>query len=159
LKYNRDAAAVRIFPPAVPIVTIALGIGLNRILPIELPFEIPIPFRYWLGGIIVTCAFLGLGAWSILIMRRDGQREYPWEPTFNIIDHGPFRLTRNPMYLQMVLVCLGVGIAFMNWWILLLTPVCGWLLLRLAIIPEEAYLEKKFGDTYLAYKERVRRWL
>ncbi len=156
---NRDAAAVRIFPPVIPALIILLGIGLNYVWPIDLALAISKPLRFWIGGAIVVSAMLGLGAWSILIMRRDGQREYPWEPTFNIIDHGPFRLTRNPMYLQMVLVCLGVGIAFMNWWLLLLTPVCGWLLLRLAIIPEEAYLEKRFGDTYLAYKERVRRWL
>jgi len=159
LEDNRDAAAVRIFPPVIPALIILLGIGLNYVWPIDLALAISKPLRFWIGGAIVVSAMLGLGAWSILIMRRDGQREYPWEPTFNIIDHGPFRLTRNPMYLQMVLVCLGVGIAFMNWWLLLLTPVCGWLLLRLAIIPEEAYLEKKFGDTYLAYKERVRRWL
>lgn len=138
---------------------IALGIGLNQIFPIELLFEIPKPLRYWLGGIVVACAMLGLGAWSVLIMRCDGQSENPWKPTFNIIDRGPFRLTRNPMYLQMVIVCLGVAIALTNWWLLLLTPFCGWLLERLAILPEEAYLEQKFGDSYLAYKERVRRWL
>jgi protein-S-isoprenylcysteine O-methyltransferase Ste14 len=59
----------------------------------------------------------------------------------------------------MVLVCVGVAVILMNWWILALTPVCGWLLQRFAILPEEAYLERKFGDTYLAYKRRVRRWL
>jgi len=47
----------------------------------------------------------------------------------------------------------------MNWWILVLTPVCALLLQRLAIRPEEAYLERKFGAAYLAYKRRVRRWL
>ncbi|MGI9293992.1 MAG: methyltransferase family protein [Pseudomonadales bacterium] len=159
MEYNRDSAAVRMFPPAIPVLIIALGIGLNRIFPIESLVEIPIPFRYWLGGIIVACAMLGLGGWAVLIMRRDGQSENPWKPTFNIIDRGPFRLTRNPMYLQMVLVCLGVGIALMNWWLLLLTPLCGSLLHRLAIIPEEDYLERKFGDSYRKYKERVRRWL
>jgi protein-S-isoprenylcysteine O-methyltransferase Ste14 len=47
----------------------------------------------------------------------------------------------------------------MNWWVLVLTPVAAWMLQRLAILPEEAYLERKFGDDYLAYKRRVRRWL
>jgi protein-S-isoprenylcysteine O-methyltransferase Ste14 len=159
METNRDSAAVRIFPPVIPVLIIAFGIGLNRILPIELLFEMPKPFRYWLGGIIVACAMLGLGGWSILTMRREGQSENPWKPTFNIIDHGPFRVTRNPMYLQMVFVCLGVAVALMNWWLLLMTPLCGWLLQRLAIIPEEEYLERKFGDSYLTYKERVRRWL
>lgn len=63
------------------------------------------------------------------------------------------------MYLQMVLVCLGLAIALLNWWLLLLTPVCGWLLQKMAIRPEERYLEAKFGDQYLSYKQRTRRWL
>ena len=63
------------------------------------------------------------------------------------------------MYLQMVLVCVGVAVILMDVWILALTPVCAWLLQRFAILPEEAYLERKFGDAYLAYKSRVRRWL
>jgi protein-S-isoprenylcysteine O-methyltransferase Ste14 len=63
------------------------------------------------------------------------------------------------MYLQMVLVCAGLAIALMNWWILLLTPLCAWLLHKLAILPEEAYLEQKFGEAYLSYKRRTRRWI
>lgn len=63
------------------------------------------------------------------------------------------------MYLQMVLVCVGFAIILWDVWVLALTPLCGWLLQRLAILPAEAYLERKFGDAYLAYKRRVRRWL
>jgi protein-S-isoprenylcysteine O-methyltransferase Ste14 len=92
-------------------------------------------------------------------MRRSGQSENPWKPTTSIIERGPFRITRNPMYLQMVLVCIGVAIALMNIWLFMLTPLCAWLLQRTAIIPEERYLEVKFGDAYLDYKSRVPRWL
>ena len=63
------------------------------------------------------------------------------------------------MYLQMVLACLGVAVMLMNGWIVIFTAIAAWLLQRLAIVPEEAYLERKFGDVYLAYKRRVRRWL
>jgi protein-S-isoprenylcysteine O-methyltransferase Ste14 len=63
------------------------------------------------------------------------------------------------MYLQMVLVCIGIAILLLNWWLILLSPVCAWLLWRLAIAPEEVYLEEKFGDEYVAYKNRVRRWI
>jgi len=76
-----------------------------------------------------------------------------------IVEHGPFRITRNPMYLQMVLICIGFAVMLMNAWILALTPVCAWVLQLFAILPEEAYLERKFGGAYLAYKSRVRRWL
>jgi protein-S-isoprenylcysteine O-methyltransferase Ste14 len=47
----------------------------------------------------------------------------------------------------------------MNWWLFVFTPVTGWLLQRFAILREEAYLERKFGESYVAYEERVRRWL
>jgi protein-S-isoprenylcysteine O-methyltransferase Ste14 len=156
---QRDAAAVRIFPPAVPLLTVLAGIGLNRLWPIDLGVGIPAPARYWLGGAIVLGSILCLGAWPVFLLRQSGQSENPWKPTLQIVERGPFRFTRNPMYLQMVLVCIGIAAMLMNWWILLLTPVCAWLLERLAILPEEAYLERKFGETYRAYTRRVRRWL
>jgi protein-S-isoprenylcysteine O-methyltransferase Ste14 len=155
----KDSAAVRIFPPVIPALVILTGIGLQIVWPIDLGFEIEKPLRYWLGGATVVVALVGLGGWSVFLMRRDGQSENPWKPTFRIINRGPFRVTRNPMYLQMVIVCFGVGITLMNWWLILLTPICGWLLQRLAIIPEEEYLKSKFGDAYLSYTRRVRRWL
>jgi len=156
---QKDAAAVRIFPPGVPLLTILVGVGLDRIVPIDLGFSLPTPARYWIGGAVIASAIVGLGLPSVLLFRWSGQSENPWKPTSRIEESGPFRFTRNPMYLQMVLVCVGVAVVLMNGWVLVLTPVCGWLLQRFAILPEEAYLERKFGEAYLAYKGRVRRWL
>lgn len=156
---ERDAADVRIFPPAVPLVTVLAGVGLDRLLPIEVAFMPSPPGRYWIGGFIVAGAVLGLGLWSVLLMRRTGQSENPWKPTTEIVQSGPFAFTRNPLYLQMVLACIGFSVMLGNIWILLLTPVCAWVLHRFAIIPEEAYLERKFGDQYRDYKRRVRRWI
>ncbi len=155
----RDAAAVRVFPPGVPLLTILLGIGLNHLWPLELGFALGAPARYWVGGAIVVGALLGLGFYSVTLVRRTGQSENPWKPTTEIVNRGPFRFTRNPMYLQMVLGCIGFAIILTNMWILLLTPVCAWVLHRFAILPEEAYLERKFGEKYLSYKRKVRRWL
>ena len=158
-EHERDAAAVRIFPPAIPLLTVVAGVGLNRLWPIDPGFEFPAPERYWIGGLIVAGAVLGLGWQAVVQLRRTGQSENPWKPTTEIVRRGPFRFTRNPMYLQMVLVCIGIAIALMNLWILILTPVCAGLLQKCAIVPEERYLERKFGETYLAYKRNVRRWL
>jgi len=155
----RDAAAVRMFPPGVPLLTILLGIGLNRLWPLELGFALGAPARYWVGGTIVVGALLGLSFYSVTLVRRTGQSENPWKPTTEIVNRGPFRFTRNPMYLQMLLGCIGFAIILTNMWILLLTPVCAWVLHRFAILPEEAYLERKFGEKYLSYKRKVRRWL
>jgi protein-S-isoprenylcysteine O-methyltransferase Ste14 len=158
-RWSRDGAAVRVFPPAVPLIAILAGSGLQYVWPINIGLVIPQLVRYWIGGVIFAGAVLLLGGWSVLIMRRSGQSENPWKPTTQIIERGPYRFTRNPMYLQMVIACVGVAIALANAWILLLAPVCAWALQVLAILPEEEYLERKFGDRYLTYKKRVRRWL
>lgn len=92
-------------------------------------------------------------------MRRSGQSVNPYKKTTEVIEEGPYRFTRNPMYLQMVLICFGLAILLANIWILILTPVCGLLLHFLVILPEELYLKRKFGDGYLDYKKRVRRWI
>jgi protein-S-isoprenylcysteine O-methyltransferase Ste14 len=156
---ERDAAAVRFFPPGIPLAAIGLGLALEHVWPLGPWLPLPPLVRYGLGGAIVSGAVLGLGLQSVLLFRRGGQSENPWKPTHRIEVSGPYALSRNPMYLQMVLVCFGLAVALANLWILLLTPVCAWLLQRLAILPEEAYLEAKFGDDYRAYCRRVRRWI
>lgn len=153
----RDAANVRIVPPLVPLATILLGVALHARWP--MPIGLPAPARYWLGGGVVVVAMLGLGLWPVVLFRRSGQSEIPWKPTPTILEDGPYRFTRNPMYLQMVLVCAGFFVILANGWILLLTPICALVLQRFAIFPEEEYLTRKFGDEYLDYTRRVRRWL
>jgi protein-S-isoprenylcysteine O-methyltransferase Ste14 len=159
IERQRDAAEVRVLPPAVPLLTILAGEALHRVWPIAPGAVIPAPQRYWIGGAIVLGAILGLGAWAVVMVRRSGQSENPYKPTTRIVERGPFRVTRNPMYLQMVLVCIGFAVMLANVWILLLTPLCAWVLQRFVIEPEEAYLERKFGRAYLSYRSRVRRWI
>lgn len=154
----RDAAAVRFPPPLIPLATILLGGVLDRVWPIDLGFVLSAPIRYGIGGLVLTCA-LTLATWAIAHFRRSGQNEKPWTPTTAIVGAGPYRYTRNPMYLGMVLLCIGAAILLSNWWILALSPLCALALQWFAIRPEEAYLESKFGEGYHAYKRRVRRWL
>lgn len=155
----RDAAAVRVFPPAVPLLTVLLGVWLERRWPLGWSFGPSEPAADWIGGAVVVAAILGLGLYPVILVRRSGQSENPWKPTTEIVERGPFRFTRNPMYLQMVLVCVGFAVLLQNGWILLLTPMCAGVLQTLAIAPEEAYLEGKFGERYRSYKRRVRRWI
>lgn len=156
---TRDAPAVRILPPAVPLITILAGVGLERVWPIDLGVALPAPVRHWIGGAIIAGAVLGLGVWSIALFRRAGESEIPWTPTHRFQERGPYRLSRNPMYLQLILISIGVAILLASWWVLALTPLTAWVLQRFAIRPEEAYLERTFGDDYRAYKSRVRRWI
>ena len=156
---RNDAAKVRFFPPGIPLVAILLGAFLHRAAPLELAFLPPPPWRHVLGGAVAIAAVLGLGLWSVILFRTEGQSANPWKPTPGLEQRGPFRFTRNPMYLQMVLVCVGAAVAFANGWMLLLVPAVVLALQKLAIEPEEAYLEAKFGTCYRDYARRVRRWL
>ena len=72
---------------------------------------------------------------------------------------GPYKITRNPMYLGLAFVYLGIGLADQSVWALVLLPVVLAIIQRLAIEPEEAFLEKRFGADYINYKERVSRWI
>jgi protein-S-isoprenylcysteine O-methyltransferase Ste14 len=156
---ERDGAVVRFPPPLLPLVTILAGLGLEHLWPLFPQVDLPTPWRYWIGTLFAAGAFIILGVWPVVMFRRSGQSPIPTRPTPLIIERGPYRFTRNPMYLQMVLVCIGVAVIASSAWIIVLTPVCAWALDRIAIVPEEAYLERKFGASYLAYKRRVRRWL
>ncbi len=156
---DEDGAAVRLPPPLVPVVAILIGVALGAFSPIVPGFVLPTPERYWIGGMTIAGSLIGLGLWPMFLFRDSGQDVAPWSTTPEIVVLGPYRFTRNPMYLMMVLLCIGFTILLSNAWIGILTPICAWVLYQTAIKPEEAYLEQKFGASYRAYKLRVRRWV
>ena len=80
-------------------------------------------------------------------------------PTTAIVVQGPYRLSRNPIYLAGTLLFVGVALAVNTLWLLALLPVVILLINSGAVIPEERFLERKFGDEYSEYTSRVRRWL
>ena len=156
---NEHAAVVKFPPPIVPIVTIVAGHILGRFMPLFPGSALPTPARYWIGGLLAVAAVLVLVVWPGRQFQRSGQDPKPWTPTPEIVVSGTYRFTRNPMYLGMVVFCIGFAVILSDLWILILTPVCGWLIYHLAIRHEEIYLEEKFGDSYRAYKNTVRRWI
>jgi protein-S-isoprenylcysteine O-methyltransferase Ste14 len=92
-------------------------------------------------------------------MRKAGTRVETYKPTTTIVVNGPCRFTRNPIYIGMSRGLIGLAIAFDSWWILAMLALF-YLVIRYGVVArEEAYLERKFGDVYLGYKSRVRRWL
>ncbi len=110
-------------------------------------------------GVALICGGVAILGSAFSVFRRIGQHPDPRKPTPVVARDGPYRFTRNPMYLGGSLVQLGLGIALGNAWIvLLLVPVVVLLHYR-AILPEERYLEGKFGDEYASFKASVRRWI
>ena len=81
------------------------------------------------------------------------------KPASSLQTSGIYSVSRNPMYLGLILIYLGMAFIFGNWWTLLLFPVLIVLINYLIILPEERYLIRAFGNSYSDYKNRVRRWI
>ena len=156
---NEKGAAVRIPPPILPVATIIAGYFCGRLLPLFPGMELPAPARYWIGALICVAAVSVLVGLPFRQFLKSGQDPRPWTPTPEFIEAGIYRYSRNPMYLGMLVFCIGFAVILSEPWILVLTPVCGWLIHVVAIRHEEAYLEQLFGPSYRDYKARVRRWI
>ena len=147
-------------PPVVYLGPLLLGLLLNR--------KIPIPFLPRGSTCSVGLPLIGggvlLGGWTFRTMRRAdtpviGEPFVPDKQTTTLITDGPFRYTRNPGYLGAAMVYAGVASLANALWVFLLLPVVLLTMQRTAIEREERYLEGKFGEEYLRYKARVRRWI
>ncbi len=158
-KEKEGGAAVKFPPPFMPLLTIVVGHLLGRFVPIFDQFDLATPGRYWVGGLIAVAAVAIFIAWPFAQFKRSKQDPAPWTPTPEIVVEGPYKFTRNPMYVGLILFCFGIGIVLSDIWTLILTPVCAWMIYLIAIRQEEVYLQEKFGDSYRAYKKRVRRWI
>jgi protein-S-isoprenylcysteine O-methyltransferase Ste14 len=133
------------------------GLVLQRFvltLPIGLPKSLA-RFATW-GALAFAAGFM---VSAVALFRRTGQDPKPWKSTPELVLKGPYRWTRNPMYLGMALFQAAVGLWFANGWILLTLPIVLVAIYLTAIRHEEAYLERKFGTPYQDYKSAVRRWL
>jgi protein-S-isoprenylcysteine O-methyltransferase Ste14 len=116
------------------------------------------PSVLWPGiGLVVLG--LSLGIWGGRTLATAGTNVNPYRPSTMIVDSGPFRFSRNPLYVGMDLVYIGLTLAFDTWWgFILLFPVL--IIMHFGVIRrEERYLEGRFGEAYRGYRARVRRYL
>lgn len=150
-----DAPGVLVFPPALYAGTLVLGLILHWLRPVSLlP---PLPAR--LAGVLVLALSWWLARSAEAAMRRAGTNVRPDQPSTAIVTDGPFRFTRNPLYLATTGLYLGITLLVNTVWpLILLLPML--LVLHWGVVRrEERYLEAKFGEPYRAYKARVRRWV
>jgi protein-S-isoprenylcysteine O-methyltransferase Ste14 len=151
-------AGVRAFPPLVAAIGIVIGLALTYAYPV--PIVDPPATRTLMGvGAVLIAAFLALAVSANLTFRKAGTPANPYAETKALTTAGPYGLTRNPMYLGLVLVTAGLGLVLNSMWLVLIAVPVLLLLRNLVILHEERYLEEKFGDTYRDYTKRVRRWL
>jgi protein-S-isoprenylcysteine O-methyltransferase Ste14 len=154
---STDTSGVAFPPPLIYAGGFAAGYGAHRLLPIRLWLE-PTTVVSALGwGLLVAGVLLAVGA--AYLFRRAGTTPNPAKPASALVIWGPYRFTRNPMYVGMTVLYCGGTLLLNDPWPLAFLPVVTALVQRYVIAREEAYLERKFGDVYRAYKTRVRRWL
>jgi protein-S-isoprenylcysteine O-methyltransferase Ste14 len=115
------------------------------------------PYRY--AGIVLIALALGVIAWSAVLFRRAGTNIRPFLPSTALVVAGPYRFTRNPMYLGMAGILLGAAVYMGSITPFVVIPAFMAIISERFIAPEEAKLEAAFGLAYLDYKARVRRWL
>jgi protein-S-isoprenylcysteine O-methyltransferase Ste14 len=151
-----DTAQVAVRPPIAWALAVVVALTLDWLMPLPfMPLAVP---AGWLGATLFAIA-LALLVWAIVTVTRAGSHVPTSMPTMAIVDSGPYRFTRNPIYLAMFLGLIGLAVAFDSLWLLAaLVPFA--LLIRYAVVArEEVYLERKFGDVYRRYRSHVRRWL
>jgi protein-S-isoprenylcysteine O-methyltransferase Ste14 len=142
-------------PPLIFAGGLGAGLLVNRLRPT--PF-LPRALSKVSGWPLVVFGCL-LGLWGFGEMRRAGTNVDPYHPTTAIVEAGPYRYTRNPLYVGMALIYSGVAARANALPAALLLPAVLHLVDRGVVRREERYLEGKFGEEYLRYKGRVRRWI
>jgi protein-S-isoprenylcysteine O-methyltransferase Ste14 len=111
------------------------------------------------GGIVLIVAGLAVARAGALAVWKANSSIIPMRPTTAIVSDGPYALTRNPMYLGMVFIYIGIAFLTHSAWAVVLLPLVVFGVDRLVIAKEERYLRGKFGEAYTSYCSRVRRWI
>src|SRR5260370_10920807 len=150
-----DVAGVIAPPPVIYIVGLLVGFGLDALLP---SMTLPGLVSWLLGGALLATGF-ALAAWFLTAFRRAHTPVDVRRPTSALVTSGPFAVSRNPGYLALTLIYLGVAILTSTVWALL-SLIAAQLLVEHGVIRrEERYLEAKFGEPYRRYQAHTRRWL
>lgn len=152
---NNDSPRVRFPPPIVYVATIAIGWLLNGVMPLPVGGGFPRVLIAWafivLWAVITSAAFYAF--WS----RRTSI--VPIRPATTLVVAGPYRFTRNPMYVALASLTVGMGLWMNTWWVILLLCPALMAIDRYVIAREEAYLRRRFHTSYEEYMQRVRRWI
>ncbi len=154
----QDYADVVIKPPLLFAGALLLGCLLSWLLPIG-PGLASGNWRAVAVGGAFAVVGLALGIAAVIQFHRAGTSVKPGDPVTALVATGPYRFTRNPIYIGFVILYFGLAILLTSAWMLvLLVPVLV-ILQRGVVEREEAYLTAKFGDAYRQYQKRVPRWL
>jgi protein-S-isoprenylcysteine O-methyltransferase Ste14 len=152
---EQDRPGIPIAPPLLFVLPILASLALEWLVPTSFVHGA----SRWILGAAIFVAGTALTVGGFLTQKRAGTDPIPFNPSTRIVAHGLYRFTRNPMYLGFASCTLGLAILVDSAWMLLAVLIGLILIDRLVVTREERYLERKFGEEYLNYKRRVRRWV
>jgi protein-S-isoprenylcysteine O-methyltransferase Ste14 len=153
-----DYAEVAVKPPILFLGALALGCLLSSLIPIGPGLGSANGLAVTVGLTFIVLGFV-LAGLSFRNFRLAGTSVVPGEPATALVVSGPYHVTRNPIYIGLVLAYFGVSILLTSMWVLLLLIPVVIILQRGVVLKEEEYLERQFGKAYTKYKARVPRWL
>lgn len=145
--------------PAPPPFIFIAGLVVGGLLEVFFPTGAPAWWIRVLAGVGGFLGFYALAGAALRSFAKVGTSSNPFEPTTALATDGPYRFTRNPMYVGMTIFYIGLAIAIGIPWAFAVLPFVLIVIDRLVIAREEPYLEARFGEDYREYKRRVRRWL
>jgi protein-S-isoprenylcysteine O-methyltransferase Ste14 len=151
----KRASGVILPPPLIYLIFILVAWALAERLPIDLPAN---AWTEVAGWSLIGAGVLLMG-WAALLMRRHRTTVNPYGKPSRLLEEGPFGFSRNPIYLADTLIYAGIGLLLASLWPWLLLPLLILCMQGAVIVHEERLLDELFGDTYRAYRQRVRRWL
>lgn len=151
-----DAPAYRIWPPVALGTPLLAGVLTTAV--VGDPFTLGADGARVVGAVLVV-VFVAWNGWTLAVMAANRTAVLPGGATRVVLDRGPFRLSRNPLYVGLVVLDVGLALLWPSGWALIGVPIGVALLSWGAIVPEERYLRAKFGTEYDDYRRRVRRWL
>ena len=152
---NQDNPGIRVPPPLIYLLPLAAGLVLDRRWHVPfLPRRVARPRGWALFG----SSWL-VGGWFMRTIEKAGTPVRTDKPVERLITDGPFRYTRNPGYIGLTMLYVGIAVLRNALWAILLLPLVLYVIQRQVIGREERYLERTFGEEYLAYKAQVRRWM
>jgi protein-S-isoprenylcysteine O-methyltransferase Ste14 len=149
-------AGVRFPPPLLYAAFFSLGILASVLYPVRL---LPSALAWILGGAVLAGGALLGPIWGVHTLRTAGTTIRPDKPTAKLVTDGPFRFSRNPLYLALSLMYAGLALMANSIWALLLLFPVTLVMSRFVIRREEEYLARRFGEEYAHYQTNVRRWI
>jgi protein-S-isoprenylcysteine O-methyltransferase Ste14 len=143
--------------PWVFVLTYLAGVGMERVLPLHVPIEV-LPGGSVAGGVVFVIG-AAIAGWGLLTFRKARTTTVPGKASSQLVTWGPYRFSRNPMYVGLTIAYIGEAGILQQVWPMVLLPLCvayvNWVVIPL----EEGKLREVFGEEYERYRARVRRWI